>query len=147
MIAGDALRARLRTWAPTATRLAGAGVLGSGIGVASRRAELADAVATARELGQLPVWESARMLVDALARLSLPAWWPVAALLVLGSALATVALRLWRAPAPAPALAVDRAAQVPTLAADGLARVEIARRTGLSRDAVALSLHLQARQL
>jgi hypothetical protein len=143
-----ALRPALRAGAPAALRLGGAGVLGAGIGLLARGVDAAALAALEPPaLPSLPALPA----VPALPVLpALPAWWPAAALLVVGLALACTAAALWRGPAArratAPLAAADRGSLVPALAADGVARAEIARRTGLSRDAVALSLNLAARQ-
>lgn len=151
-----------------AFRLAGAGAVGTVIGVVAKRASVPDAsdvMTAARAVGGLPVWETARRLVGALAvpRETLP----ILALVALSIVLTLVAASLWRrAPQPdarpssaAATLAAlprrlaqrratpARAGLVPSLAATGVDRAEIARRTGLSRDAVALSLSLAARQV
>lgn len=161
-----------------AFRLAGAGVVGTVIGVVAKRAsapDVSDVMTAARTVGALPVWETARRLVGAVAvpREALP----ILALVALSIVLTLVAAALWRrAPQPearpstaAPGAASTvatlatlaalprrlaqrratpaRAGLVPSLAATGVDRAEIARRTGLSRDAVALSLSLAARQV
>ena len=98
---------RAREAARVALRLAGAGVVGTAIGVAGRRFALADLA----DVMQLPVWESARRLAATAPALQVPPvrvppmrlpslapspeMVPVVALFVLALGLAAVAGFLW----------------------------------------------------